>query len=85
MTPNDAVVHSAIEQAEELQLASSHGKGCRILLGVQAGIYYHFKTSQFMLSYEIDDAVAGFELNNLFARGVYVRHHCANEFAPTFV
>ena len=52
----------------EWQLASSYDKGYSILLGVQAGIRYHFKTSQFMLSYEIDDAVAGFELDKKVTR-----------------
>ncbi|MBE9560243.1 MAG: hypothetical protein IMF15_05605 [Proteobacteria bacterium] len=47
----------------EWQLASSYDKGYSLLLGLQAGIRYHLKTSQFMLSYEIDDAVAGFELD----------------------
>ena len=47
----------------EWQLASSYDKGYSLLLGVQAGVRYHFKSNQFMLSYEIDDAVAGFELD----------------------
>ncbi|MBL4711763.1 MAG: DUF4105 domain-containing protein [Gammaproteobacteria bacterium] len=47
----------------EGNVSSSYLKGYSLLLGGQAGFYLNSKAGQFMLSYEIDDAVAGFELD----------------------
>jgi len=52
----------------EWQLASSYDKGYSLLLGLQAGIHYNYKSSEFMASYESDDAVAGFDLDKKITR-----------------
>jgi len=46
----------------EWNLSSRYDRGYSLLLGLQAGIRYRFKSSQLMLSYEADGAVAGFDL-----------------------
>jgi len=46
----------------EWNLSSKYEKGYSLLLGLQAGIRYRYKTSQLMASYEVDDAVVGFDL-----------------------
>jgi hypothetical protein len=52
----------------EWHLSSSYDKGYSLLLGLQAGVHYNYKTSQFMLNYEIYDAVAGFDLDKKITR-----------------
>ncbi|VAW51237.1 putative outermembrane protein [hydrothermal vent metagenome] len=47
----------------EWQLASSYDKGYSLLLGLQVGLQYNFKSSKLMMSYESDAAVSGFDLN----------------------
>ncbi len=47
----------------EWNLSSSYAKGYSLLLGLQAGLHVNFKANQLMLSVEIDDAVAGFDLD----------------------
>ena len=48
----------------EWNLSSSYTKGYSLLLGLQAGLQFNFKTNQFILSYENNNAVSGFELDN---------------------
>ncbi len=47
----------------EWQLASSYNKGYSLLLGLQVGLQYNFKSSQLAVSYESDTAVSGFDLD----------------------
>jgi hypothetical protein len=47
----------------EWNLSSSYAKGYSLLFGLQAGLHFTHQTSQFMLSYEKDNAVSGFELD----------------------
>ena len=44
-------------------LSSSYDKGYSLLIGLQAGLHVNYKNSQFMMRYEKDDAVSGFELD----------------------
>ncbi len=52
----------------EWNLSSSYAKGYSLLLGLQAGLHVDFKANQLMLSVEIDDAVAGFDLDKKITR-----------------
>lgn len=52
----------------EWNLSSRYDKGYSLLLGLQAGVRYNYKTSQLMVSYEVDDAVAGFDLGKKITR-----------------
>ncbi len=52
----------------EWNLSSRYDRGYSLLFGLQAGIRYSYKTSQLMLSYEADDAVAGFDLGRKITR-----------------
>ncbi|PCI09210.1 MAG: hypothetical protein COB77_00445 [Gammaproteobacteria bacterium] len=47
----------------EGNFSSSYAKGYSLLLGAHVGFYYNHDANQFMLSYEVDNAVAGFELD----------------------
>ncbi len=47
----------------EWQLSSDYDKGYSILLGLQFGLRYNIKSSQLMMRYEINNAVAGFDLD----------------------
>lgn len=47
----------------EWNLASEYEKGYSLLLGVQAGLRYAIKANQVLLSYQVDEAVSGFELD----------------------
>lgn len=52
----------------EWNLSSDYDKGYSVLLGLQAGVKVNIHANQLMLSYEIDDAVSGFELDRSIAQ-----------------
>ncbi len=52
----------------EWNVSSSYRKGYSLLLGVQAGLHFNFKSNQLMLSYTKDAAVAGFDLDRNTSR-----------------
>ena len=47
----------------EWNLASAYDKGYSILLGVQAGVHLTLQSNQVMLSYQVDNAVSGFDMD----------------------
>jgi len=47
----------------EWNISSSYDKGHSLLLGLQAGVQLSVSANQLMVSYEIDDAVSGFDLD----------------------
>ena len=51
----------------EWNLASSYSQGYSLLLGGQLGLHFNYAASQFMLSYEKADAMAGFDLDKAVA------------------
>ena len=53
----------------EWNLSSGYRKGYSMLLGLQTGLYFNYKTSQFELSYEKDVSMAGFDLDKDILRG----------------
>ncbi|MBE9564862.1 MAG: hypothetical protein IMF17_06410 [Proteobacteria bacterium] len=52
----------------EWNLSSDYDKGYSVLLGLQAGVKVNIQANQIMLSYEVDDAVSGFELDRSIAK-----------------
>ena len=47
----------------EWQLASEYDKGYSLLFGLQMGLRLNVSSNQLLLSYELNNAVAGFELD----------------------
>ena len=52
----------------EGNLSSHYKKGYSVLLGLQAGMQLNFKSSRFLLSYQSDKAVSGFDLDRRVAQ-----------------